>query len=149
MALFGSKKLKDIMTKGFESITPETDLKRAAELMRSLDVGFLPIVEGGRLKGVVTDRDITVRAIASGMDPTTTPVTSIMTDGVVCAYEEDSVEEAATLMKEKQIRRLLVLSEDRRVVGVVSLGDVAVDLGKDKLSGDVLKAVSEPSKPNR
>ncbi len=139
--------LKNVMTRRVEVIHPDGTLQEAAQKMKALDVGLLPVCEGDRLRGVLTDRDITVRATAEGRDPRTTKVHEVMTPEVVYAREEQSIDEAARLMEDQHIRRLLVLNREQRLVGIVSLGDLALGTGDEKLAGEVLKRVSEPSKP--
>jgi CBS domain-containing protein len=141
--------LKEIMTRGIDVIPPEATLKEAAEKMKNLDVGPLPVCDGERLVGMLTDRDITVRAVAAGRDPSTTKVRDAMTPEVVYCFEDQSVEEAAKLMEEKQIRRLPVLNRNKWLVGIVSLGDLAVDAGDRQLAGEVLGQVSDPAEPRR
>lgn len=136
--------IKDIMTRGVETVSPQTTLQEAAARMKTLDVGPLPVCDGDRIEGMVTDRDIVVRGIAEGRDPRTTKVSDVMTRDVVTCKESDDVKIAARTMKDKQIRRLLVVDEKQKVSGIVSLGDVAVE-GDDKMSGDVLEKVSTPS----
>ena len=136
--------IKDIMTRGVETVSPQTTLQEAAARMKTLDVGPLPVCDGDRIEGMVTDRDIVVRGIAEGRDPRTTKVSDVMSRDVVTCAENDDVKVAARTMKEKQIRRLLVVDEKHKVSGIVSLGDVAVE-GNDKMSGDVLEKVSTPS----
>jgi CBS domain-containing protein len=140
----------DIMTKGAECTRPDATLREAAGRMKDLDVGSLPVCGADdRLAGMLTDRDITVRAVAEGHDPTTWRVRDAMTPEVHYCFEDQDVAEAARLMMEKQIRRLPVLNRDRRLVGIVSLGDLAVGAGDDRLTGDTLEAVSEPARPDR
>ncbi len=139
--------LKNVMTLNVEVISPDATLEEAAQKMQARDIGPLPVCDGGRLAGMLTDRDITVRATAEGRDPKTTKVREVMTTDVVCASEDQTVEEAARLMQEAQVRRLLVLNRDKQLVGIVSLGDLAVGTGDEKLAGEVLKRVSEPSGP--
>jgi CBS domain-containing protein len=141
--------IKEIMTTGVEVVRPDETLQEAARKMKSVDVGPLPVCDGERLVGMITDRDIIVRATAEGRDPKTTPVKDAMTPGVVYVYEDQDIEEAASLMKERQIRRLVVLDRNKRLVGILSLGDIAEDVDDDLLSGDVLEGVSEPSRPVR
>jgi CBS domain-containing protein len=141
--------IKDVMTRGVEVIRPEDTLQEAARKMKSIDVGPLPVCDGERLVGMITDRDIILRATAEGRDPKTTPVKEAMTPGIVYVYEDQDLDEAAQLMKERQLRRLVVLDRNKRLVGILSLGDIAADTRDDKLSGDVLEKVSEPSEPNR
>jgi CBS domain-containing protein len=116
--------LKDIMTPSVEVISPEASIREAAEKMRHLDIGPLPVCDGDRLVGMLTDRDITVRAVADGRDPVTTPVREV-------------------------IRRLPVLNRNKRLVGIVSLGDLAVHPGNQPLASEVLEQVSEPGKSGR
>ncbi len=141
--------VKDVMTREVEVINPNDTIEDAAAKMRALDVGPLPVCDGDQLKGMVTDRDITVRATAVGKDPAKTPVTEVMTPDVLYVFEDQDVKEAAKMMEEHQIRRLVVLNRDKRLVGIVSLGDLAVDTSDEKLSGRVLEEVSEPSQPKR
>jgi CBS domain-containing protein len=107
--------------------------------MQQLDVGMLPISDGDRLVGMLTDRDITVRATAKGRDPTTTQIREVMTLEVVYCFEDQEVSEAAKLMQEKQIRRLPILNQEKRLVGIVSLGDVAVHSGAEKIVSETIK----------
>lgn len=137
--------LKDIMTRDVEVVSPETSLQAAAEKMRALDVGPLPVCDGDRLVGMVTDRDLTVRATAEGLDPHTTRVADVMTDEVVYAFEDQDVREAAQMLRDKQIRRLVVVNRDKQLVGIVALADLAVDAGDTKQSGETLEGISEPS----
>src|SRR4051812_20949815 len=120
-------RLKDVMTAGVECIKPSDTIMHAAERMRDLDVGSLPVCgDNDRLAGVITDRDITVRATASGLDPSSTRVEDAMTPQINYCFEDQDLEEAAHLMEEKQIRRLPILNRQKRLVGIVSLGDLAV-----------------------
>jgi CBS domain-containing protein len=141
--------VREIMTRGVECVAPDNTLQEAAAKMKARDIGPLPVCEGDRLVGMITDRDITVRATAEGEDPLTILVRDIMTPEAVYCFEDQDVTEAARLMKDKQIRRVLVLSRDQRLVGIVSLGDLAVDTGDEELSGQTLEAVSEPAVPAR
>ena len=142
-------RVKEVMTPGVEVIHPDSTLHEAAARMKSRDVGPLPVAEGGRLVGILTDRDITVRAVAEGEDPTTIRVRDIMTPEVLFCYEDDLVAEAARVMQENQVRRLVVLNRDKRLVGIVSLGDLAVETGDDELAGQTLGQVSESASPRR
>ncbi|HYE50910.1 MAG TPA: CBS domain-containing protein [Azospirillaceae bacterium] len=119
-------KIREIMTKDVEVITPDTPLREAARMMRDADTGFLPVGENDRLVGTVTDRDIAVRCVAEGADPNSTPVRHAMSENLVYATEDQDATEAARLMQQHNVRRLPVLSGDKRLVGVVSLGDLAV-----------------------
>jgi len=136
-------KLKEIMTQNVEVIHPDDSLQTAAQKMRDRDIGFLPVCDGDRLIGTVTDRDMIVRVIAEGRDPTTIIGRNLATTPVIYCFEDQSVDEAARIMQENQIRRLVILNRDKRLVGVVSLGDLARNRPADR-SGEVLQSVSEP-----
>lgn len=141
--------IKDVMTRHVECVSPEDTLQTAARKMRDLDVGPMPVCGAdGKLAGMVTDRDITVRATADGKDPKTCKVRDAMTPDVVWVYEDQDTGEAVQQMKEKQIRRVLVLNQDKKLSGIVSLGDLSVDADK-RQAGEVLKDVSEPAEPRR
>jgi CBS domain-containing protein len=136
-------KLKEIMTRDVEVIHPDDSLQAAAQKMRDRDIGFLPVCDGDRLIGVVSDRDMIVRVIAEGKDPTAMMGRSLVTTPVIYCFEDQDVDEAARIMQENQIRRLVILNRDKRLVGVVSLGDLAMNRPADQ-SGEVLQSVSEP-----
>jgi len=139
-----------VMTRDAECVRPDTTVQEAARKMRDLDVGPLPVCgDNDRLVGMVTDRDIAVRAVADGQDTRTTQVRDVMTPDIIYCYEDQDVGEAARLMKENQVRRLVVLNRDKRLVGIVSLGDLAVETGNERLAGNTLEAVSEPNQPKR
>ena len=141
--------LRDVMTRDVEVVRPDATLQEAAGRMKALDVGVIPVCDGEHLMGMLTDRDITVRATAAGRDPRTTHVRDVMTPDVVYCFEDQDVTEAQRLMQERQIRRLLILNRDKRLAGVVSLGDLAVKARADKVGGAVLERVSEPAQPKR
>jgi len=142
-------KLKEIMTNDVEVIHPTDTLQTAAQKMRDRDIGFLPVCDGERLIGVLSDRDIIVRALAEGMDSKTMVGQDLITSPAIYCFDDQNVDEAAKLMHDNQIRRLVVLNpDDKRMVGVVSLGDLAVSVD-DKLSGEVLQSISEPESNNR
>lgn len=141
--------LKQVMTPDVEVVHPDATLQEAAVKMKSLDVGPLPVSDGGKVVGMITDRDITVRAVAEGRDPKSTTVREAMTDEVVYCYEDQDVEDAARLMAEKQVRRLLVMDRQDQLVGIVSLADLAVDTADVIRAGETLERVSEPAKPER
>ncbi len=137
------------MTRNPEVVQPSATLEEAARKMDQLDVGPLPVCDGDRLVGLVTDRDITVRATSAGKDPRSTHVSEAMSKDLVYCFEDQDVKDAARMMEEKQIRRVPVLSRDHRLVGIVSLGDVATTMPDDRLKGEVLEQISEPAKPDR
>jgi|SRR5687768_8557595 CBS domain-containing protein len=137
-------KLSEIMTREVEVVQPDDPLQAAAKKMRDRNIGFLPVLDGENLLGVLSDRDVTVRAVAEGMDASVMLCRDLMTTPPIYCFEDQDVSEAAKIMGENQIRRLLVLNrEDKRVVGVVSLGDLARN-STDDLSGKVLQRVSAP-----
>ena len=136
--------LRDMMTTHIEDIPADATLVQAAEKMKLLDIGAIPVRENDRLVGMITDRDIAVRAVAEGRDPRQVPVRDAMSRDIVFCYEDQSVESAAKLMEEKQIRRLPVFDRSGRAIGMVSLGDLAVRSHDDRLSAEVLERVSKP-----
>ena len=132
--------VKDIMTSRAECTSPTTTLREAAQRMRDLDVGPLPVCgDDDRLAGMITDRDITVRAVAEGLDTNTALVRDVMTPNIIYCYEDQAVSDAAHMMEQNQIRRLVVLNRDKRMVGILSLGDLAVDTGDEQLAGQPWK----------
>jgi CBS domain-containing protein len=141
--------LREIMTRNPVVIPPDTNLQEAAQRMRDLDSGVLPVGENDRLVGMLTDRDITIRATAEGKDPRSTRVRDVMTPDVVYCFDDEDEHEAAAKMEGHQLRRLIVLNRDKRLVGIVSLGDLAVYTTDDRLAGELAEAVSEPSEPER
>ena len=137
-------KLAAIMTGGIETVTPQASLAEAAKKMASQDIGSLPVcAERSRVVGIITDRDITVRAVARGMDPNRTRVEEVMTRDVLSCRSDAEVAEACDLMEKRQVRRLLVTDGTDTPIGIVSLGDIALCL-RESRSGEVLKKVSEP-----
>jgi CBS domain-containing protein len=141
--------IKEIMTPKVELINPDTSVKDAADKMKNLNIGVLPIGENDRLVGIVTDRDITVRSVAEGQDPKTTRVEDIMSKGVTYCYDDQDVHEVTQLMKDNKIRRVIVLNRDKDMVGICSLGDLAVDVDDTELTAETLKIISHPANPNR
>jgi CBS domain-containing protein len=136
--------LREIMTPEGEVIHPEDTLQQAAAKMRRLNIGSLPLCEGERLIGMLTDRDITVRAVAEGCDPTTTTIREAMTPDIVYCFDDQGVQDAQEVMERYQIRRLPILTRDKRLVGMVSLGDLAVSSDTPTQAGETLKHVSAP-----
>lgn len=135
-------KVKEITTRNPQCINADASLCEAAKKMKSLDVGILPVCDHDRLVGTVTDRDITVRGVAEGADPTRAKVRQVMSHGIVYCFENQSIEGAAQIMEENQIRRLPVLDEQKRLVGIITLGDLAVRSHQERLVGEVLERVS-------
>jgi len=135
-------KIKEIMTHTVEVIHPSDTLQNAAEKMRNHNVGFLPVYNGGELIGVVTDRDIVVRAMAKGADPRTMLSWEMITSPAIYCFEDQSVDDAIDLMHDNQIRRLVILNRTtKQLAGVISLGDLAINVD-DKMSGEVLQYIS-------
>jgi CBS domain-containing protein len=135
------------MTRGVEVIAPDASLQRAAQVMDELNVGALPVCAGGELVGMITDRDITVRATAAGMEPTQHCVKEVMTEQTRWCTEDQTTDEVMKQMGDVQIRRLPVLNAQREIVGIVSLGDLAIRQSKD--TDELLRDVSWPSEPDR
>jgi CBS domain-containing protein len=123
-------------------------LAQAAAAMQRLKVGILPVCDGDTLLGVVTDRDIAVRAVASGREPASTTVQQVMTQELVYCYEDQEVGVAARLTQDKQLCRLIVLDRDKQLAGIVSLGDLAVETANERMAGQVLERISAPVHPN-
>jgi CBS domain-containing protein len=134
-------KIRDVMTPNPRTVSPNDTIQTAAKVMQTEDTGAVPVVTDGKVLAVVTDRDIVVRVVAEGASFLSS-VGSIATTGVVCATPEMSTSEASELMSEHQIRRLPVVDNDR-LVGIVSIGDLAVKEGKDSRWGDTLQSISE------
>ncbi|QTL97655.1 CBS domain-containing protein [Iocasia frigidifontis] len=137
--------LRDIMTNNVQTVNPNSSVKDAATIMKNLNVGSVPVCEGKRAVGIITDRDIAIRNVANNGD-SNTPVTQVMSKNMIYGQPDMSDQEAATLMAEKQIRRLPVVENDN-LVGIVSLGDLAVNSRSDMEAGEALSTISKPSKP--
>ena len=139
-------KVADVMTQRPRAMNPKTPLTEIAQVMESDDVGAVPLVEGDRLVGIVTDRDIVVRAVAKGKDLTGMPASDVSSRELVTVHPDDDLSDALELMAQHQVRRLAVTA-DQRLVGVVSQADVARQ-GKDKDTGQVVEGISrEPQGP--
>lgn len=141
-------KISQVMTKGIHTVRPDTPVIEAAGLMRLHDIGVVPVIENERVVGMLTDRDIVIQLVADGHDPVKIPVKNVMSRGSITVQADDDVDEAIHLMEQYQVRRLPVLDRGGQIVGIISLGDVAVDVHAG-LSGKVLKNVSEPAEPLR
>ena len=133
--------IRDVMTPNPCTVTPNDSIETAARIMRDQDTGAVPVVENGKPVGMVTDRDIVVRAVAEDAQVNRT-VRDIVTSGLICATPDMSTREASELMSEHQVRRLPVVDNDR-LVGIVSIGDLAVKEAKDSRMGDTLERISE------
>ena len=138
-------KVSELMTSCVECTRPDAPLQQAAEAMKRFDIGSLPVCQHDRLVGMVTDRDIVVRSVCEGHDPESDHVADVMTSEVIFCYEDEDADAAAHLMKEKQIRRLPVLNREKRLVGILSLGDLAAEPGGEPLAEEALEGISEPS----
>jgi len=138
-----------VMTHDVTVFNPSDSVRAAAEVLKSLNIGSAPVCNGRSLVGIITDRDIAVRAVADGRDPNHTPVEQVMTRDVVYCFEDQDVEEVADAMASSQVRRMPILNRQHQLVGIVSLGDLAVELADDQLTGEVLEEVSQPSRPER
>lgn len=136
-------KIKDVMTPNATHIPPNTTLLSAAVIMRNLNIGVLPVCDDDHVIGIVTDRDLAVRGIASAYDPATTAVRAVMSYDVACVFAGQDALEAARLMEMKQVRRLPVLNQENQLVGIVSLGDLAV-LSDPHSAAEVHQMISEP-----
>ena len=135
-------KVHEVMTDSPRCVTPDTSVSDAAMLMETEDVGSLPILDGERLAGVVTDRDIVIRAIAKGKDPRGMPVRDIATEEVVTVNADDDLSDALQLMASQQVRRLPVVDENNRLVGVLAQADVAA-AAKEKSVGEMVEEISK------
>ena len=139
-------KIKDISTPAPRCIGPEDSLFEVAVLMKALDIGWLPICENDRLVGTVTDRDIVIRAVAEGYDPSITRVRQVMSRVVIYCFDDQEIWNAAQMMELNKIRRLPVFNREKRLVGIVSLGDLAVRTGAENMAGRILERISEPTR---
>jgi CBS domain-containing protein len=138
-------KVKDVMSHDVEVVSPNETLRDAAAAMERIDAGVLPVGEDDRLVGMITDRDIAIRAIAKGKGPED-KVRDIMTKDVKYCYEDDDIDDVCANMSDIQIRRLPVLNEDKRLVGIISLGDIARRDEPDR-AGSALSGIAQPSGP--
>jgi CBS domain-containing protein len=135
-------RVSQVMTKDVETISAERSLMLAAEKMRARNIGFLPVLEDESVIGVITDRDITLRGLGEGRAPQLTTVRDAMTPGALCCYADEVLTDAAKLMEENHVRRLLVLDELKHVVGLLSIEDLAAHMSSDRLLGTVLRHVA-------
>ena len=140
-------KISEVMTREVTTVGPETTVQQAAGFMLSEDAGSLPVRDGNRLVGMITDRDIAVRGVAKGHGPDT-PVRELMTEEVICVHQDDDVDEVATKMSAAQVRRLPVVDDSEQLCGMVSLGDLARET-HDKTAEQALEAVSQPGGQHR
>jgi CBS domain-containing protein len=135
--------VSDVMTRDVMVVSPNDTIQQAAKIMSQIDAGSLPVAENDRLVGMITDRDIAVRAVAEGKNPGQTRVRDVMTTEVRYVFDDDAVEEAAENMAELQVRRLPVISRDKRLVGILSLGDIARE-HEPQQAGEALQGIARP-----
>lgn len=135
--------VSEIMSRDVVVVRPTDTVQQAAQKMRDENFGSLPVCDGKRLQGMITDRDITIRAVADGRDTASTTCADVMTGDVYFVRDTDSVEQAARVMSDRQIRRLPIVDADRNLVGIVALGDLATDTADDQRKGDVLERISQ------
>lgn len=135
-------KVSDVMTSDVQTVGPDETAQQAASFMLSADAGSIPVTDGDRLIGMITDRDIAVRGVAKGYGPDTL-VRELMTDDIIAARADDDVEDVASRMSQAQVRRLPVVDENERLCGIVSLGDLARETS-DESAHEALEGVSEP-----
>jgi CBS domain-containing protein len=140
-------KVSDVMSTDVETVRPDQMVRDAARFMLQADAGSIPVTEGNRLVGMITDRDIAVRGVALGYGPET-PVSELMTSGIVSAHADELIEEAARKMGEAQVRRLPVIDHDQRLIGIVSLGDLARETDEETAS-QALEGVSAEGEQHR
>ena len=138
------QQLKDLMSSDVKVISPDMSIGDAAKQMEEGDFGMMPVAENDRMIGTISDRDIAIRGIGEGLGANA-KVRDVMSEGVAWAYEDDTVERAATIMSEYQVRRLPVVNRDKRLVGIVALGDFAVDSSEMRPTAKALTEISKPS----
>ena len=136
--------LKDLMSRDVQVISPNGTIRDAALRMLEGNFGLMPVGENDQMIGTISDRDIAIRAVAKGKDPST-KVRDVMSDGVIWAYENDSVDDVAKLMGDHQIRRMPIVNADKKLVGIVSLGDFAVESTDIDTAGEALSEISKPA----
>ncbi|HVL78496.1 MAG TPA: CBS domain-containing protein [Sphingomicrobium sp.] len=135
-------KISEVMTRDVQTVRPDQSVQEAASFMLRQDAGSMPVTEGDRLIGMITDRDIAVRGVAEGLGPDT-PVSEVMSSGVICARVDEDIEDVASKMSSAQVRRLPVIDEDEKLVGIISLGDLSREVDGE-IAHHALDGVSEP-----
>ena len=135
-------KISEVMTTNVETVTPEQTVQEAAGFMLRANAGSIPVCEGDRVIGMITDRDIAVRGVAEGRGPDT-PVSELMSDGIICAREDEDINTVAQRMADEQVRRLPVLDAEERLIGIVSLGDLARET-QGETAHEAFEGVSAP-----
>ncbi len=140
--------VSEVMTRGVRSLAPSDTIQLTAQAMEELTVGTLPVCEGDEMLGIVTDRDITVRAVAQGLAGDSTPVSDVMSQPVETCHEDDELDEVTQQMEQHQIMRMVVLDDDGQLVGILTLGDIAAKANTDD-ADNTLAEISTPSEPDR
>ncbi|MBW8015504.1 MAG: CBS domain-containing protein [Planctomycetes bacterium] len=141
--------VKEIMTIGIETIDSDLNVCQAAKKMRSLGIGSLPVQQGNQIVGIISKKDIVNRCVAEDGDPLSMQISEIMTKEIATCWEDETIEEAAAILEQNQLHRLLVMSNENEPVGIVSLGDMAVKAHDEHLAWEVLERISEPAMPDR
>lgn len=136
-------RVKEVMTKNVRLAEPKMSLKEVANAMAQFDIGMMPVSDNGRLVGTITDRDIAINAVAKGLDPNNARCVQAMHEGVEYAYEDDSVEDAAKLMADRQIRRLVVLNGQKELVGMVATADLATHVRSPQPVDQAITGISQ------
>ena len=142
-ATHSTQKLRDVMSQNVQVIPPQASIMEAARRMRDGDFGMMPVADNDRMIGAISDRDIAVHGVAEGKDPRT-PVREVMSEQIYWAYDDDTVDKAVQIMCDHQVRRLPIMDRDKRLVGIVSLGDLAVESGEEDAAAEALSEISKP-----
>ncbi|MEN3294059.1 MAG: hypothetical protein V7642_3312 [Burkholderiales bacterium] len=139
--------VSEVMTRDVRTVSPQESVQRAAQIMDELNVGVVPVCDGQKLVGMITDRDITIRSTSAGNAPGSTRVEEVMTADVRWCFDDQSIDEVMEQMADVQIRRVPVVNHDKKLVGIVALGDIATRVPRD--IEDTLQDISTPSQPDR
>ena len=141
--------VSDVMTRGVRTMSPRETLVQAAQTMQALNVGAIPVCDGEKLLGMVTDRDIVLRGVAQNCQIQSTPLSAVMSTDTCWCFEDQTLDEAAAQMRDRQIRRMPVVDHEQHLVGILSLGDVATKGEGKEAAGDALQGISSPAHPDR
>ena len=139
-------KIEQVMTPDAKTIAPGESVANAARLIRDHNIGVLPVTLDQQLVGIITDRDITTRAVAEGRRTDETSVRDVMSEGIIYAFNDQEVQEVADLMEANQVRRVPIVDRNKRLVGIVSLGDIALEPNGEDMGGHALKEISKPAR---
>jgi len=137
--------ISQIMNRSVRVISPDTNVRQAAQEMKSLDIGALPVCDGEKLLGMITDRDIAIRSVADDKDPRSTKVSDIMSPEVIWCFDDASTEEVAAKMADRQVRRIPIVNRQKKLVGVVALADLASSQQDPDIKADTIEGVSQGS----